>query len=187
MRWIRLFSSMLRARFRKPLRVTGESQIPFHVWITDIDVSVMNHAAVMTVFETGRIDFMVRTGFFRLATRNKWYVPSSAISVQFFRPLKMFQKAIVCTRLFHIDDRWIYLEQLIFRHGKEMAGCVVKSTVKSGREYIRPSVVLQRLGVSGIESEGSEMVRLYDEENSLMRERLANWIDTKNRTNALKH
>lgn len=173
MRWVRLIWSMFRARFASALPVTSTSQVHFRVWITDIDVSVMNHAAIMTVFETGRIDFMVRTGFFRLASRNKWYVPSSAISVQFFRPLKVFQKATVHTRLFHIDDRWIYLEQLITRSGKQIAGCIVKSTVKQGREVIDPAIVLQQLGASAISSDGAELVQAFENENALLRERLA--------------
>jgi acyl-CoA thioesterase FadM len=167
---------MLLARFRSHVPVAGVSNLAFRVWITDIDISVMNHAAIMTVFETGRIDFMVRTGFFKLATRNKWYVPSSAISVTFFRPLKMFQKAVVTTRLFHVDDRWIYLEQVIIRHGKAISACIVKSTVKKGREVIDPAIVLKALGSSAIVKEGAELVRIYEQEQRMLSDRLQTWM-----------
>ena len=30
------------------------------VWPTDVDVSIANHAAVLTIMEAGRIDFMIR-------------------------------------------------------------------------------------------------------------------------------
>ena len=47
------------------------------MWPTDVDVSIANHAAVLTIMEIGRIDFMIRSGFFGLSRRNRWYFPLS--------------------------------------------------------------------------------------------------------------
>ena len=105
MRWIRLLLALITARSKSKLSVTDTSEINFRVWITDVDASIMNHAALMTVMEAGRLDLMVRSNFFRLARKNKWYVPSSAISVQFLRPLKIFQKALLTTRVFHVTEK----------------------------------------------------------------------------------
>jgi len=141
----------------------------------------MNHAAMMTVMETGRIDFMVRTGFFKLATNNKWYVPSAAISVRFFRPLKMFQKATVKTRVFHIDGPWIYLEQVVIRNDRDIAACIVKSTVKKGKQHIDASVVLAALNATEVPSGGKDLVEVYEKEISLMAERTNTWKTTSDR------
>jgi len=89
MRWIRLLGALGKAKFRSKLKGSEVSTISVRVWITDIDVSVMNHAAMMTIFEMGRADFMVRTNFFKIATKNNWFFPNQAISVQFYRPLKI--------------------------------------------------------------------------------------------------
>ncbi len=90
MRWIRLLFAILSAKYRSKLTISDESNISFRVWITDIDASIMNHAPMMTVMEMGRIDFMVRSGFFKIAREKNWYFPSKSISVQFIRPLKLF-------------------------------------------------------------------------------------------------
>ena len=148
MRWLRLLIALIRARFRPSLDVNGFSESDFTVWITDVDASVMNHAALMTVMEAGRIDFMVRSGFFRLARKNKWYVPSAAISVQFIRPLKLFQKARVNTGVLHVSDEWIYLRQHVSRQGRDIATCIVKSTIKKQRERVNIHEVLKQLGNS---------------------------------------
>ena len=66
MRWIRLLMAMLSAKFKKKLVGTETVVKSFRVWITDIDVSVMNHAAIMTALETGRLDLMVRSNFFKV-------------------------------------------------------------------------------------------------------------------------
>ncbi len=172
MRWIRLLSALFFARFRSRLGISDGSVISFRVWPTDIDVSIMNHAVIMTVMEMGRADFMVRSGFLKLANKMKWYFPSAAISVQFIRPLKLFQQAQVTTRIFHIDERWIYLEQKIIREGKIMAICIVKSKVKKGRETISAMEILKELQLGELPFEGRELVDAYEKENKLMFERL---------------
>jgi acyl-CoA thioesterase FadM len=126
----------------------------------------MNHAAMMSVFETGRIDFMIRTGFFKLAKRQKWYVPNSSISVQFFRPMKVFQKAILTTRVFHMTENYVFIEQKIVRHGKDVALCIVKSKVKSGREDIPTREVARLLNASHTPAESKELIELYDRQEA---------------------
>lgn len=170
---MRLLYALLHARFRSRLSVTDQSIINFRVWPTDIDVSIMNHAVIMTVMEMGRVDFMVRSGFLRLAKKNKWYFPSAGISVQFFRPLKLFQKASVTTRVFHVNERWIYMEQKIIRSGKNMAVCIVKSTVKKGRETVSINEIVKQLQSGVLPSEGKELIECFELENKLVYERFS--------------
>ncbi len=146
MRWLRLLLAIFKARFRSPMKVRETSVIPFRVWLTDIDASIMNHAAMMSVFETGRIDYMVRTGFFRLARKNRWYFPSASMNVQFFRPLKMFQKAWLHTSVFHVSEDSIYTEQKIIRDEKLIAVCVARNKVKKQKQDIPPAEILRLLG-----------------------------------------
>jgi len=173
MRWVRLIYGILSARFRAKLSINEESRIPFTVWLTDIDASVMNHAAMMTVMEMGRIDFMVRSGFFKLARTKKWYFPSRSISVQFIRPLKLLQKAILITRIFHVDDQWIYIEQKIVRRDKLIAASIVKSTVKKGGETVPTSEIAKILELGEMPKEGREVVEAIETENNLTRQRLS--------------
>ena len=131
--------ALLQAKFRPGLTVNEVSIITFRVWVSDIDSSIMNHAAMMTVMEAGRIDLMVRSGFFKLARKEKWYFPTSAISVQFYRPLKALQKANLSTQVIHVTPTDIYLQQKIMRNEKEIARCIVKSRVKKRKGIARYS------------------------------------------------
>lgn len=173
MRWIRFLFTLLSARSRSNLSIDQESRIPFRVWITDVDVSIMNHAAMMSVMEMGRIDFMVRTGFLRLAQKNKWYFPSSSINVQFFRPLKMFEKALVVTKVFYTDERSIYLEQKIIRENKMIAACIVKSTIRKGREQINILEVLKIFNNIKAPQDGQDIIEHMEKGNKLVKERLS--------------
>ena len=172
MRWIRLILAIYSAKYRSKLSISEESNITFRVWFTDVDASVMNHAPMMTVMEMGRIDFMVRTGFFKLAREKKWYFPSRSMSVQFIRPLKLFQKANLTTRLFYVDERWLFTEQKIIRHGKDIAICIAKNTVKKGRETISTNEIAKALDFGIFPTEGKEIIDSYEKENNLVYKRL---------------
>jgi acyl-CoA thioesterase FadM len=162
MRWFRLLIALLVAKFRTRLNINETSYKSFRVWLTDIDASIMNHAAMLTVFESGRIDFMVRTGFFGVARKMKWYFPSSSIKVQFFRPLKIFQKAILLTKVLHITDYSIYTEQKIVKDGKDIALCIVKSKVKFGRENIGTQEIVNLLQAKNIPTEEKDLIEQFE-------------------------
>lgn len=176
MRHLRLLSALISAKFKGKVKATDTLTKPFRVWITDIDVSVMNHAAIMTVFELGRLDFMVRTNFLKVASKSKWYFPSQAISVQYYRPLKMFQKAKVLTRIAFVDEKWIYVEQKIMRNGKEVAACLVKNTIKDGRQTVPTLQIMKALHVTQVPDKTYELIKTHELETALMNKRLIdNW------------
>jgi len=169
MRWIRLLGALVRAKYNSGISVNDTTVLPFRVWITDIDVSIMNHAAILTVMEAGRIDFMVRSGFFKLARKNKWYFVSAAVNAQFVKPLKLFQKATVTTRVFHADDTWIYMEQKILRAGNVVAFCFVKSKVKQGRENVSTQEIILKLGSEQLPAGDGNLVEQYEAVNKVLR------------------
>ena len=176
MRWIKLLTALGKARFRTKLNGSETSSLAFRVWVTDIDVSVMNHAAIMTVFEMGRADYMVRTNFFKIATQNKWFFPNQAISAQFYRPLKMFQKAKVYTRMSYVDDTYFYIEQKIIRNGKPIASCFANGLAKKGRETVPTSEIIKALKIdfNDVPSEKHKLVSLFQEKNDKMTEKILN-------------
>jgi len=176
MRWLRLLSAVIKAKFKTKIHGMDTFSMPFRVWITDIDVSIMNHAAIMTVLECARIDIMVRSNFFKTASKNKWYFPSQAISIQFYRPLKIFQKANVYSRISFVDKKWIYVEQKIIRDGKIVAACLVKSTIKKGRETVPVSELMKALNIENYPTEKFNLIKTYELENLQMNEKLVdNW------------
>ncbi|MCF7567818.1 thioesterase family protein [Sabulilitoribacter arenilitoris] len=172
MRWIRLLLALIKAKFKSKVKATDVVKLSFNVWITDIDVSIMNHAAIMTIFEIGRLDFMVRTNFFKVANKNKWYFPTQAISVQYYRPLKVLQKAKLFTRISYVDEKWIYVEQKIVRNNKEVAACLVKNTIKKGRDTVPTLEIMKVLNVEKVPNKKYDLITLHELEASQMNTQL---------------
>lgn len=174
MRWIKLLITLGSARFRSKVKGSETTVLNFRVWLTDIDVSVMNHAAIMTVFEMGRADYMVRTNFFKIATKNKWFFPNQAINVQFYRPLKMFQKAVVYTKMSYVDETYFYLEQKIIKNGKPIASCFANGLAKKGKVTVPTSEIIKALkfDASEVPSERHQLISMFKEKNEKMTEKI---------------
>ncbi|WP_242158351.1 acyl-CoA thioesterase [Aestuariivivens sediminis] len=174
MRWIKLLFILIKARLRSHVAGSETTCVNFRVWVTDIDVSVMNHAAIMTVFEMGRADFMVRTNFFKVATKNKWFFPNQAIQVQFYRPLKMFQKAKVYTRMSFVDDTWFYFEQKIMRNGKPIAACFANGLAKKGRDTVPTLEIIEALGIDPdkVPRQRHKLIEVFNDNNVKMTEKI---------------
>ncbi len=135
-RWLRILITIIRAQFRKSVNPDEEVSLNFRVWISDVDLSVMNNAAMLAITELGRWDVMVRTGFLKYARTNRLYLPLASISAQFRRPLKRFQKFQLKTQLIYWDEKWIYISHRIVRKEKTIAVALAKVTLKKGKKRI---------------------------------------------------
>ena len=135
-RWFRILITILKAQFRKRINPLDEFCLNFRVWITDVDLSVMNNTAMLFITELGRWDLSVRTGFLKYARKNRLYFPLASISMQFKRPLKRFQKFQLRTQIIYWDEEWIYISHRIERKEKTIATALAKVAFKKGKERI---------------------------------------------------
>ena len=144
-RWFRILTTIIRAQFRKKINPDEETSLNFRVWITDVDLSIMNNSSILAIMELGRWDLMVRTGFLRHARKNKLYLPLASVSAQFRRPLKRFQKFQLKTQLIFWDEKWIYISHRTLRKGEMIAVSLAKVTLKKGRERIPFEKIIHEL------------------------------------------
>lgn len=144
-RWLRILLTIIKARFRNRIKPDEKTSLNLRVWITDVDVAVMNNAAMMSVMELGRVDLMVRTGFLKYARANKLFLPLASLAVQFKQPLKRFQKFKLTTQLVYWDEKWIYLIDRIIRKEKMIAIALAKIAIMKRRERVPFASVINDL------------------------------------------
>jgi len=162
MRWIRLLSAMIVAKFRSKIDVRETSSMSFRVWFTDIDVAIMNHAAILTVMEMGRLDYMIRSGIFSVVNKKKWSIPGKALTVEYYRPLKFFQKGELHSKIAYIDEKWVYMEQKITRNGKDVAFCLIKAVIKKRSITIPPTELMKAMGISEFNTNKSKLLETFE-------------------------
>lgn len=128
---IRFALTLLGAARRGKLGLFDTSSVAMRVWPNDLDVQMhMNNGRYLSVMDLGRIDLLVRSGFFQEARRRGWFPLVAATAVEYCRPLKLFERYDLHTRLLGWDERWFFLEQQFTRGGKPVAVGTVMAAIR---------------------------------------------------------
>ncbi|MFV0287381.1 MAG: acyl-CoA thioesterase [Demequina sp.] len=110
--WWRLLLTRLRSRRRGALSLWSTAVTPFRVAPTDLDVlGHMNNGRYLTLMDLGRLDLMVRSGFWEDLERRGWFPVVAGQTITFRKELRLGQRFEIHSRILGLDDRWGYLEQ----------------------------------------------------------------------------
>ena len=125
---LRLLYVLFRALRGPRLGPLDESVIPLRVLPNDLDTNLhLNNGRFLTLMDLGRVDLLVRLGVVREMRRRRWGGVVASATVRFRRPLNLFQRFHLHTRLLCWDDRWFYMEHRFTRRGDTVAVAVVKA------------------------------------------------------------
>lgn len=130
--------------FRRPRLGPGdESVLRFRVLPTDLDLNFhMNNGRYLTVMDLGRVDLLLRVGVVRAMRRMRWRGVVASEMVRFRRPLNLFERYELRTRLLCWDERWFFMEHRVTRRGELMAWGLVKIQFSSREGRLRPQQVI---------------------------------------------
>ena len=151
--YFRLFLLQLRVRLRPTVRgrrpsLWDEARTPFRVTPTDLDpLRHVNNGKYLSMLDLGRLDLMIRSGFWAAIAEQGWYPVVSAQTITYKRSLTLGQRFELVTRVLGVDDRAVYLEQTFVRRGTVIARAVVQGRFlrKSGGT-VPPSELLEAAG-----------------------------------------
>jgi len=149
-RYLRLVWLAIAGRFRRRVPMVGPCRTPFRVWPTDLDLLMhVNNGIYLTIMDLARIDLMRRAGPWREVLARGWYPVVIAETIQFRRPLTLFQTFEIVTRVLAWDDRVFLLEQRFERRGQTIAIAYVRGRFlsKSG-EKVTPAEILALGGLA---------------------------------------
>lgn len=105
-----------------------ESVIRLRVLPNDLDTNLhLNNGRYLTLMDLGRVDLLIRLGVVREMRRRRWGGVVASATVRFRRPLNLFQRFELHTRLLCWDDRWFYMEHRMIRRGETAAVAIVKA------------------------------------------------------------
>ncbi len=133
--WLRLIWYLATAWLRPALKQPDEiSRLSFRVWPTDLDLSLhMNNGRYLTIMDLGRLDFMVRTGLWKVLLKHRWTPIASGIAIRFRRELRVFDKFNLETRLLAWTDVTVVMEQVLrFSTGPRCGQVASRAMFKGG-------------------------------------------------------
>jgi acyl-CoA thioesterase FadM len=133
-----------RASRLMPLDMASKSM---RVLPTDLDVQMhMNNGRFLSIMDLGRVDLMVRLGFWGIARKRGWYPLVGSVKTDYRRPLTVFQKFDMTTQIVGWDDRWVFVEQQFLSGGKQCARALFKTMIRCKEGLVTPQEVM---GVTG--------------------------------------
>ncbi len=158
---LRLILVLVKGSFRKRLKPLDISSLRLHVLPNDLDIQLhMNNGRYLSLMDLGRIDLLVRTGFWRAARRHRWFPVVATAIIDYRRPLLLFQSYELRTKVLGWDDRWFYLEQQFVRGAAVAARATLKTMIRSAAGVVLPADALRAIGFYATSPELPEAIQM---------------------------
>ncbi|PHQ86836.1 MAG: thioeseterase [Thalassobium sp.] len=148
--FVRLAHSLLKAR-RMPAMSPLDPHVSRHrCWPQDCDIFMeMNNGRILTLYELGRFQAAVRMGLWALLKERKWGLTVAGTSIRYRRRLLPFEKFETRTRIATWDDRFVYIEQGMFKQNGECASHVLfRTAVVEKNRAVPTDQLIAALGIT---------------------------------------
>lgn len=147
--FFRLVAHTLSA-YRKPKLPVDAVHSSSHIcWPTDIDMfGEMNHGRILTVFDQGRFGLAARNGLLDVVLKQGWALTMAGVSVRYRRRILPFRRYEMRSKFWGLDDRFLYLEQSMWRNGECCASALYRTTALRSGKMVPVAEVAAALNVN---------------------------------------
>ena len=147
--WFRLLLMLFRRPWRKPVDGLATTVTRMRVWPLDLDLNRhVTNGRYFTLADVGRMDFVLRTGAFRVALRHRAVPIVGDVWGKFRRELKLFEGFEIHTRMLGWDEKWSFMEHRFVSRGRVIGVVVMRGLFRSAKGTVEPGAFLHELGLS---------------------------------------
>ncbi|MCH2094154.1 MAG: thioesterase family protein [Rhodobacteraceae bacterium] len=149
--FLRMAFKLFRSR-RQPAIGPLDTHISHHIcWPWDIDPwCELNNGRTLTLYDLGRLPMARRSGLIRLLINNKWSITIAGASVRYRRRIRMFERIEMRSRVVGWDERFIYMEQSMWKRSGDCANHILlRNAVTSAEGIVPPDKVAQAFEFKG--------------------------------------
>ncbi|MCW3783813.1 acyl-CoA thioesterase [Defluviimonas salinarum] len=145
--FVRMAKELWTSR-RQPRLGLTEPHVSHHIcWPWDLDLWVeLNNGRTLTLFDLGRIPLAMRTGLVDVLRRKGWSITVAGNSLRYRRRVRMFDRVEMVSRCIGWDERFLYMEQSMWRGDDCTSHMLLRSAVTSRAGIVPPAEVLAALG-----------------------------------------
>ena len=120
--------------WRKPVHGLATTVVRMRVWPLDLDLNRhVTNGRYFTLADVARMDFVLRTGAFRVALRHKAMPIVGDTWGKFRRELKLFEAFDVHTRILGWDHKWNLMEHRFVSNGQVVGVVVMRGLFRSAK------------------------------------------------------
>ena len=119
-------------------------------WPWDLDPwRELNNGRTLTLYDLGRLPLGQRTGLHKVLVSRGWGMTVAGNTTRYRARVRMFDRVTMVTRAFGWDQRFIYMEQSMWKGGTCTSHMLIRSAVTSKEGIVPPARVLEAMGLSG--------------------------------------
>lgn len=171
--WFRLLCMLFRRPWRKPVNALESTVIRMRVWPLDLDLNRhVTNGRYFTMADVGRMDFVLRSGAFRVALRAKALPIVGDTWGKFRRELKLFEAFEIHSRMLGWDDKWSFMEHRFVSKGRVIGVVVMRGLFRSAKGTIAPGEFVRELGLPEQSPEMPEWLTSWSASCDLMSRQL---------------
>jgi acyl-CoA thioesterase FadM len=161
--FIRLVWQLWKHRKDTPIGVT-DTHVSHHICMPwDLDFwNELNNGRTLTLFDMGRLPLAARAGLIGALRKGGWALTMAGCSVRYRKRVRGFDRLIMKSRCLCWDERFMYLEQSMWRPDGTCTSHVLYRSAVTGRDGIVPiAKVIETLGYDGPTPEIPEWVAAW--------------------------
>lgn len=152
------------------LGLLDEDRMDFLVWPNDIDLNLhLNNARYLSYMDYGRMHLLARARLLLHILHSRWTPLVGAVWVTYRRPLPLFARFTLTSRLVCWDERWFYLEQTFTGRDGLCAVGWVKGVLRGPEGNLDPQRVLEHVQPGIVSPPMPESIAVW---NDLTRDKL---------------
>ena len=148
--FFRLAKDLFRNRNAPPLGIF-DTHVSHHIcWPWDLDFWMeLNNGRTLTLYDLGRTVLAQRTGLIALIRRERWGLTVAGSSVRYRKRVVAFDRLEMRSRLAGWDDRFLYIEQSMWRQGTCTSHALLRTAVTDRAGLVTTDRLTRALGVTG--------------------------------------
>ncbi|WLP94577.1 acyl-CoA thioesterase [Psychrobacter sp. M13] len=148
------------------ISLANTTEVDVRCSVTDLDPMLeMNNGRVLTVYDIGRTDFIIRTGLGRALLKQRWGMVVAGSTIQYRKRIRWFDKITIKTQLVGLDEKWLYLEHSMWVKGKPCSSVLLRNGITQGGKVIEIARVLEALNEPDLVIEPEPWVQEWIEAN----------------------
>lgn len=128
--YMRLTKELIRQKFLKKISVSEVHTYYTICWPIDLDPWwELNNGRTLTLYDLGRISFLLRTGLKNKIMKQGWRFTVAGSSIRYRKRVTMFSLMKVNTRFLGWDERFIYFQQTMWRKNQPISSILIRSAI----------------------------------------------------------
>jgi acyl-CoA thioesterase FadM len=106
----------------------------------------LNNGRTLTIYDLGRVPLIRRVGLHSLVKENGWRFSVAGSVIRYRRRVKVFDKLKMRSRIVSWDERFLYLEQSMWRGSEATSQAVFRMAISNKKGLIPLRKVIEAFG-----------------------------------------